>query len=220
MSVDSVTNTSATSTTTSSILGNGTSGEDLSNMFLELLVAQISHQNPLDPLDGTQYVSQLAEFSNVESLQSIKQNTSDSLDYMDSMMVLEATALVGTRVDVEADTLVLEQDGDISGLVNLASPADSVTVQLYDKDGELVEEQTLPYSAAGALRFNFDEQDAGTYQVRAYSISAGVPTYLSTWLSGDVERVSVGSGVDDILLQVNGLGNFTLEDTNQLAERA
>lgn len=51
----------------------------MSTMFLELLVAQISNQNPLQPMDGTQYVSQLAEFSNVESLQSIRQNTADGL---------------------------------------------------------------------------------------------------------------------------------------------
>ena len=52
----------------------------MSTMFLELLVAQISNQNPLEPMDGTEYVSQLAEFANVESLQSINQNTSSSLE--------------------------------------------------------------------------------------------------------------------------------------------
>src|ERR1041385_3331880 len=38
------------------------------NQFLQLLVAQLKGQNPLDPLDGTQFVSQLAQFSSLEQL--------------------------------------------------------------------------------------------------------------------------------------------------------
>ena len=41
------------------------------NQFLQLLVAQLKGQNPLDPLDGTQFVSQLAEFSSLEELTNI-----------------------------------------------------------------------------------------------------------------------------------------------------
>jgi len=41
------------------------------NQFLQLLVAQLKGQNPLDPLDGTQFVSQLAQFSSLEELTSI-----------------------------------------------------------------------------------------------------------------------------------------------------
>ncbi len=41
---------------------------DLANaeVFLQLLVAQLKHQNPLDPADGTEFVAQLAQFSQLE----------------------------------------------------------------------------------------------------------------------------------------------------------
>lgn len=198
------------------IAGNNSS-EEMSTMFLELLVAQISNQNPLEPMDGTAYVSQLAEFSNVESLQGIRQNTSTSLDYMSSLAVLEATSMVGQSVDVSANSIALEQKGDVSGLVNLGAAADSVTVQLYNEKGDLVEEQNLAYSGAGSLRFQFENQSAGGYAVRAYSTTSGVSQQLDTWLSGKIERVSVGKTPEDILLQVDGLGNFGLTEINQLA---
>ena len=35
-------------------------------MFLRLLVAQIKHQDPLQPADGLQFVTQLAQFSGLE----------------------------------------------------------------------------------------------------------------------------------------------------------
>jgi len=41
-------------------------------MFLQLLVAQIQNQDPMNPADGTQYLTQLAEFSNLEQMIAIR----------------------------------------------------------------------------------------------------------------------------------------------------
>jgi len=217
MEIDSTNQTAQNLVNTTSNISGNNSSEEMSTMFLELLVAQISNQNPLEPMDGTAYVSQLAEFSNVESLQGIRENTTQSLDYMSSLAVLEATKMVGESVDVLANSVALEQDGSVAGLVNLDTAADSVTVQLYNENGVLVEEKNLPYSGVGALRFEFENQNAGGYAVRAYSTTQGVPKQLDTWMSGSVERVSVGKTPEDILLQVDGLGNYSLTEINQLA---
>ena len=42
------------------------------NTFLQLLVAQIKNQNPLQPTDGVQFITQLAQFSSLEQLVAIK----------------------------------------------------------------------------------------------------------------------------------------------------
>src|SRR2546428_5191908 len=42
------------------------------SQFLQLLVAQLKGQNPLDPQDPTQFVSQLAQFSSLEELVNIR----------------------------------------------------------------------------------------------------------------------------------------------------
>lgn len=41
-------------------------------VFLKLLVAQMSHQNPLNPADGIEYVSQLAQFTELEQMMGAK----------------------------------------------------------------------------------------------------------------------------------------------------
>ena len=46
--------------------------KDQQNQFLQLLVAQIKGQNPLDPMQGTEFVSQLAQFSSLEELTKIR----------------------------------------------------------------------------------------------------------------------------------------------------
>ncbi|WP_419571398.1 flagellar hook assembly protein FlgD [Rheinheimera sp.] len=205
--------------TDTSISSNGkTDAAGLSSMFLELLVAQISHQNPLNPMDGTQYVSQLAEFSSVESLENLNTQAASQLKYMQSLQALEATGMVGQSVDVAADTIVLEQDGPVSGALNLGAEVDSVTFRLYDQSGELVAEQQLDQPGIGTFRFAFDSQDAGVYRVEAEVTAGQSKQKAPVYLSSTVERVSVGSGPDDIILQVNGLGNHYLFDINQLTK--
>ncbi len=42
--------------------------------FLQLLVAQIKHQNPLNPADGTQFLSQLSQFTEMEQMLGMRQD--------------------------------------------------------------------------------------------------------------------------------------------------
>lgn len=93
-------------------------GGDLDkDAFLQLLVAQMQYQDPLEPTDNTEYISQLANFSSLEQMQ----NMSASMANMSAASDLQrATALIGTYVTVE------DQGSNISGKV------DSVEI----KDGE------------------------------------------------------------------------------------
>lgn len=68
--------------------------------FLQLLVAQMQYQDPLEPMDNTEYVSQLATFSQLESLQNMEGTISNG----------QATDLVGKTVMVK----VTDANGDTS----------------------------------------------------------------------------------------------------------
>src|SRR5213593_2840279 len=58
--------------TTSTTLQPKSKAEEQKNQFLQLLVAQLKEQNPLDPKDGTEFISQLAQFSSLEELINIR----------------------------------------------------------------------------------------------------------------------------------------------------
>ncbi|HEV2398285.1 MAG TPA: flagellar hook capping FlgD N-terminal domain-containing protein [Candidatus Sulfotelmatobacter sp.] len=49
------------------------SSQGLNNMFLQLLVAQLQNQSPLNPMDPTQFVGQLAQFSELSEVTNIDQ---------------------------------------------------------------------------------------------------------------------------------------------------
>ena len=67
--ITSATTTSTTSSGASTSLGGSAPSEQ---MFLQLLVAQLKNQDPLSPTDSTQFVSQLAQFSELEQVIGIR----------------------------------------------------------------------------------------------------------------------------------------------------
>lgn len=70
----------STGGTTTSTNGNGLpSSTGLNNMFLQLLVAQLQNQSPLNPMDPTQFVGQLAQFSELSEVTQIEQTLQQAL---------------------------------------------------------------------------------------------------------------------------------------------
>jgi flagellar basal-body rod modification protein FlgD len=67
-------------------------GEDT---FLKLLVAQLQYQNPLSPQDGTQFLTQTAQFTMVEKLNSIDTEVKSS---MAANQTIAASAMIGKQV--------------------------------------------------------------------------------------------------------------------------
>ena len=63
---------SPSSTGTSSSSSTDLSSAPTEQMFLQLLVAQLQNQDPLNPTDSTQFVSQLAQFSELEQVMAIR----------------------------------------------------------------------------------------------------------------------------------------------------
>ena len=64
-----------TSSTTAAQSPNATRVDDQKSQFLQLLIAQIKGQDPMNPMDGTQFVAQLAQFSSLEELINVRKAT-------------------------------------------------------------------------------------------------------------------------------------------------
>ena len=96
-----------TSTTTTQTTSTTSSVGDLDyNAFLKLLIAQLKNQDPTKPMDSTQFVAQLATFSQVE--QSLATNSK-----LDSL--LTASAL--TLADGVIGRTITSADGTVTGVV-------------------------------------------------------------------------------------------------------
>jgi flagellar basal-body rod modification protein FlgD len=107
--------------------------------FLKLLVAQMKNQDPTNPMDSTQYVAQLAAFSQVE--QSVQINA--KLDQM-----LQASAL--SQADSLIGRTVTSSDGEVSGVVDEVRLISNGIVAMLEGGEEIVMGPGVVISGGGA----------------------------------------------------------------------
>jgi flagellar basal-body rod modification protein FlgD len=95
--------------------------------FLKLLVAEMKNQDPTEPMDATQYIAQLASFSNVE--QNIQ--TNDKLDELITMGFLQqAGSIIGRTLTTP--------DGTITGVIEQVRVLDDGIVAVLDSGEQVV----------------------------------------------------------------------------------
>lgn len=111
------------------------SGEQLNNQFMTLLVAQIQNQDPLNPADGTEFVSQMAQLSQVQSTENMAKMLNRNTVQMERMQAMATANLVGQQVMVESDQVELGTVSQ-SGRLTLQHAASPLTVYLTDALGK------------------------------------------------------------------------------------
>lgn len=193
--LESVTSTSQTDSSSSlSQLG------DDYNKFLTLLTAQISNQDPLAPVDSTEFVAQLAQLSQVE--QAVQTNTQlETLtNQVAGLMNLGGTDLLGREVAVSSNVLQLE-NGAVNSTYTLADAATSVSAVISDPLGRVVRTLNgLSGTPGQEIALDWDGKDdfgnaqlAGNYTVEIVAKDA---------TGGDIESdVSRSAVVEEVLFK-------------------
>jgi flagellar basal-body rod modification protein FlgD len=169
--------------------------------FLKLLVAQMSNQDPLSPVDDTAFVAQLAQFSTVEQLQSANTSLSSLLVSQAAGNQTAAASLVGKDVKWQSSTVQLGT-GPTSVQAQLSAPAASVTAQIIDSSGRAVRVLHAAGVAQGQLTIPWDGKDdqGNTLPPGAYTFSitaadsTGAAVTATQESSGHVSGISFAGG--------------------------
>lgn len=176
--------------------------------FLTLLTAQLKNQDPLSPMDSTQFTTQLVQFTGVE--QSIRQN--QSLETLIGLQKGSSSAAavnyLGKTVKTDGSSLLLSgATGTLD--YSLAGPSAGTTIAILDSQGGVI--RTLNgANTPGQHSIAWDgRSDNGTlYADGSYSVrisakdSNNNPVAVSTGLTGVVTDVSLAD--DKIILTVGG----------------
>lgn len=115
----SVSDVSATTSTSSQNTTSTTASQLGKDDFLKLLVAQLQNQDPLSPVDNTAYVAQLAQFSSLEQLQSLNSTMSSLVTLqqsnLDTNSLLFAVNTLGKDVEATDPDTNTAYSGTVSG---------------------------------------------------------------------------------------------------------
>jgi flagellar basal-body rod modification protein FlgD len=178
--------------------------------FLSLLTTQLKNQDPLSPMDSTQFTQQLTQMSGVQAqingnaiLQKVADNTGTG--------IATAVGLIGKNVKAVSDTADLKA-GKAQWTYNVPSDATALKVEVLDKAGRVVHAE-IPAAAnlkAGDHDFTWNGKDMtgsnapeGTYTLRVTAVdAAGGALATTNYVQGLVTAVEQASG--DTLITVNG----------------
>jgi flagellar basal-body rod modification protein FlgD len=173
--------------------------------FMKLLLAQMKNQNPLDPMDGANFSAQLAQFSSLEQLTNMNTELkTQSLNQM-TLGYAQSANLIGKEV-ISNSGNSLTVEGPATNLnYNLSKEAQSVTINILDKNGKVVATIEKSEQKAGMNKVTWDSSGAEkgeyTFEVVAKDKS-GNPVPVEMMITGIVTAVHFRE--NQILATVNG----------------
>jgi flagellar basal-body rod modification protein FlgD len=183
--------------------------------FLQMLTAQLKAQDPMNPLQGQEFASQLAQFSSLQELQKMGQTADQTLQanilLAQTFNNTMASSLIGKTVRADLDQVALGASGSAGLSYTLPSPATEIKIEIKDSDGKTVRTLNVNPQAAGDHTVEWDGVDSNGHRVSAgnytYTISAkgadGADVKASTFVEGRVSSVRYENG--NAVLTVGGM---------------
>ena len=184
--------------------------------FLKLMTAQLKNQDPFNPVDNTQMVAQMAQFSSVAGIAQMNTTLNGIAGKLGVTSTSDAMAYVGKTVLTAGDTAYPRAAGGIAGKIELADDATDVNVTIADKSGNVLKTLSLGRQAKGTIDYDWDGATSDGTATGPFTISVaargGGGTVAATGLVwAPVESVSLASGSEPVL-NVTGLGPVKVAD--------
>jgi flagellar basal-body rod modification protein FlgD len=171
--------------------------------FLQLITAQLTDQNPLQPTDPTEFVSQLEGMSEVSSMQSMQ-------TALQSSQIMSGASLLGHSVLAPGSTATLAAGGTLSGAVTAPSGATGLTVSISNSSGTQVASFNVAPAASGLTSFTWNGQTssgtaapAGSYQVGVSATVNGAAQIVNPLVVSQVQSVTLDPTTQAVDLTTN-----------------
>ncbi|RLB66827.1 MAG: hypothetical protein DRH03_11750 [Deltaproteobacteria bacterium] len=170
--------------------------------FLLLLVEQLKNQDPLEPMDGTDFTAQLAQFSSLEQQTKMNDNLSLLQDYSATLNRLSALDMIGKKVEYDgagSGSITVSGDGQPIPLdFELADGAHNVMVDIYNSAGGRVETLELGAFDLGLQSYNWNGKDAdgNSFSSGNYSFNVTARDELGQLVATTVNGKSEVQGIE------------------------
>jgi flagellar basal-body rod modification protein FlgD len=187
--------------------------------FLTLMTAQLKNQDPLKPMESGDFLAQMAQFSTVAGIEQVNETLAGLSEGMRDMRIGMARDLLGQQVLVPGDMARADTNGAVHGAVDLAEPADGVSVRYSDPEsGAVLHNQALGAQPAGRVHFEWRDappewSDEGRPLRVSVHISEGKASHeASPMVYAKVLSAQTSGGASDVTLQIEDYGALKAED--------
>ncbi|SLM29253.1 Flagellar hook capping protein [Desulfamplus magnetovallimortis] len=168
--------------------------------FLTMLVAQLQNQDPLNPMEGSDFSAQLAQFSSLEQLLNLNESMKSMVTAFENSSEVDVTGFVGKEVTGEVNSIEVESGTPSKGYYELSKTSE-VMVTIYNSEGNIV--KTLYPGQLGPGQYDVDwdgtnyqgdSVEDGSYSYEVVADSGNGFATLSTTISGVVEGIAYQGG--------------------------
>ncbi len=199
---------------------NGDGGAMGQTAFLTLFTAQLKSQNPLDPMDNTAFVSQLAQFSQLEATTKMSDSLSTMATAQTTDRMTAASNLIGKKVAIPDGQAILSNGTPIDGTVALTADTDTITIKVFSSSGTLVRTGQVAAQKKGDFNFTWDGMDStgnavadGKYRIEATATRFGKQSLEAVSTQATVRSVESNATTGDLQLDV---GEKTIMSLSQV----
>jgi len=166
------------------------------NTFLTLLTSQLQNQDPLSPMDSTQFTQQLVQFSQVEQQIKTNQNLEGLAQQYQAASAGAALSYLGKGALIQSDTVRMS-NGIAQWGYSLPSTANTVRLEVRDASNRTVF-QTNGVVAAGDHIYTWDGKDSNGNSMPAgnYHLVVTAQDSSSTAINATITTQEIIRGVD------------------------
>ncbi len=193
------------------------------SQFLDLMLTQLQHQDPLNPMESGDFLAQLAQFGTVNGITELQGSFGALADQLQSNQALQASTLVGRSVTVQGNTFSHQQGEEFKGGVELTSPVDSLIVNIVDAAGQLIQQLNYGPQPSGNMHLSWNGLNtngqpvaSGSYSLSAQGSIGGEEISFGTLVSAKVESVTLSRSGGDPLLNLGPAGTVTISEISEL----
>jgi flagellar basal-body rod modification protein FlgD len=195
MMLDPITGLGLTQDASSTKKSDALQGEET---FLKMFMAQMKYQDPLNPMESSEFTAQLAQFSSLEQLFTVNENLESIKASQGQADRFDALLCIGKEITAEGNNLSLATGETAKGAFQLAGNGEC-TVMVLDAGGNLIRQVPLGYMEGGEHRFEWDGLDAsgsqrapGIYGFKVLALGdQGQPLSVATMIRGMVDKVAL-----------------------------
>ena len=191
------------------------------NDFLNLLVAQLENQDPLNPMDSTDFTAQLAQFSALEQMTNVNTNLKTMIEYQNTINNSQVVDFIGKSIKTSGNSVEIGDGNSANLLFDIESDASQVIITIYDKVGGIANILECGSMGAGSKKIIWNGTD-----LYGNKIADGIYNFVVNAKGFDGNAVETKtyseSKINSIIFNegkpylVTGNMEFSLEDVKEI----
>jgi flagellar basal-body rod modification protein FlgD len=129
--------------------------------FLKLFITQLQNQDPLNPKDGTEMASQLAQFNGLEQMMNVNKSLETLQKTTEQNQSLNLTSYLGKEISLNTPTIFYQKEKPIFIDADFKTPTQMATLQLENSKGEIILKKELGPQKTGSSKININDLTQG-----------------------------------------------------------